>query len=199
MRRDQLPELHYIAPLENIRSIMDRGILSHRRAARIDHQTVALEEVQERRDQRGVPRARPLHHYINLYICARNPMMYKRKEMHARLCVLRINTRVLDWPGVVITDRNAARDFARFLPSPSGLAVIDRDMVFAEDWRHPGDPIAFRRHRGIMCAEVLVPDSVDTDQIAGAYVSCPEAASALRRLAPELRITVNSHLFFADI
>jgi ssDNA thymidine ADP-ribosyltransferase, DarT len=199
MSRDQLVELHYITPIANISSILERGILSHQRAARILHETVALEEVQERRDRRAVPRGRPLHHYVNLYMCARNPMMYRRKEFHAQLCVLRIGTRVLDWPGVIITDRNAARGIARFLPSPSGLGAVDHALVFAEDWRHPGDLIALDNHRGIKCAEVLVPDVIDSSQIVGAYASCSQSASALRRLAPDLEVTVNSHIFFADV
>src|SRR5712691_2607983 len=51
--------------------------------------------------------------YVNLYLCARNPILYKRQSRHAELCVLRIDPRVLDLPGVVVTDGNAASAYVR--------------------------------------------------------------------------------------
>lgn len=50
-----------------------------------------------------VPGGRPLHEYVNLYFCARNPMLFRIKDLHLELCVLQIDTNVLDLPGVVIT------------------------------------------------------------------------------------------------
>ena len=49
MRRDELEELHYITPLENLPSIMKHGILSHRQAEKISHKSVAMTEIQKRR------------------------------------------------------------------------------------------------------------------------------------------------------
>jgi len=77
MRREELEELHYISPIVNVSSILTHGILSHRRASKLPHQSVAMPEIQDRRRKVQVPKARPLHEYVNLYICARNPMMYK--------------------------------------------------------------------------------------------------------------------------
>ena len=56
-----------------------------------------------------------LHEYANLYLCARNPMLYKRRESHGTLCVLRVSTDVLDLPGVVLTGGNAASDYTAFM------------------------------------------------------------------------------------
>jgi len=102
----------------------------------------------------------------------------------------------LDLPNVVITDQNAASDYCRFMPSPGGLAVVDRDMVFADDWRHAGNPTAYYRHRSVKCAEVLVPDVVPAKYVLGAYASGPIAEEALGECAPELSVTVNAHIFF---
>ena len=49
MRRDELDELHYIAPLSNILSIFRLGILSHRGAEKVAHESVAMQEIQDRR------------------------------------------------------------------------------------------------------------------------------------------------------
>lgn len=196
MNRDELSELHYITPIANLASIMQRGILSNRRVAKFPHQSVAKPEVQDLRAKVCVPGGRALHEYANLYICARNPMLYKRQDVHKSLCVLRIKTSVLDLPGVVITDQNAASDYRRFLPSPTGLSLIDRNMVFAEYWTHPGDYITEWRHKSVKCAEVLVPNLVDPTYIFGAYVSNAESSEALAQQAPGLQVTINAHLFF---
>ena len=108
MRRDDLPELHYIAPIANLASIRQNGILSHKRASKVQHTSVAMREMQERREKVVVPGGRPLHEYVNLYVCARNKMLFKIKGKHAELCVLRITVDILDLPGVVVSDQNAS-------------------------------------------------------------------------------------------
>lgn len=196
MTRDELEELHYITPVANVRSILNRGILSHKLAAELDHKSVAMHEIQDRRTNVVVPGGRPLHEYANLYICARNPMLYKRHEQHRSLSVLRIHTDVLDIAGAVIADSNASSDYARFSASPGGLGLIDQSLIFATYWTHPDDPIAEWRHKAAKCAEVLIPDRVPVRYIAGAYASCEKARDELASVAPDIEVILNPRLFF---
>jgi len=99
MKRDELQELHFITPIENVPSILELGILSHHRATQLQHRSIAMREIQDRRTSVVVPGAgRKLHEYANLYLCGRNPMLYKRR--HDAICVLAVSTDVLDLPGV---------------------------------------------------------------------------------------------------
>jgi len=200
MKRNELEELHYITTIRNVPSIMAKGILSHKRVGKINHNSVAMEVIQERREKKVVPGGRPLHEYVNLYINSRNKMMYKvlcgAKIQHADLCVLRVNTEILDLPDVVVVNQNAASDYAGFYPSPGGLRKIDRDLVFAEYWTHPNNPIEELLHGSIMCSEVLVPNRIDPGLIMGAYVSCTNAKEALEAIGVDIPVTINSHLFF---
>src|SRR5664279_3007681 len=50
VQRERVTELHFIAPLDNLRSIMTHGVLSHRLAQSVRHTSIALPEVQERRN-----------------------------------------------------------------------------------------------------------------------------------------------------
>lgn len=195
MRRDELKELHYITPIANVPSILRDGILSHTLVARLPHMSIAMQEVQTRRAQIVLPNGRRLHDYVNLYFHARNPMMYKRKDGHEALCVLIISTDVLDLAGAIITDRNAAAN-PRFMRSPQGVATLDKGKVFAEDWRHPGNPSAYFDHKAVKCAETLIPDRVESRYIVGAYTSCKKSANMLRGLAPTLPVVVDGHMFF---
>ncbi len=86
----RIKELQCIMPLDNIPSVLEHGILSYERAAKLKHHSVAMPEVQDLRDKKQVPRGLKLHQYANLYFHARNPMLYKRKNED--ICVLRIST-----------------------------------------------------------------------------------------------------------
>jgi len=174
---------------------MKHGILSHKEAGRLEHASVADQKIQDRREPRKVPGGLPLHHYVNLYFNARNPMMYKRLAKCSQLCVLQISMEVLRLPGVVISDGNASSDYTQFGDYPNMLESIRWNLVFAERW-DVGDQIERWERKRIVCAEVLVPKSVDPRFICGAYVSCEEAQLELKHVASGLVIVVNRRLFF---
>ena len=191
----RVTELHCIMPMGNIGAVLDQGILSYERAARLPHHSVALQPVQDRRDKKHVPGGLKLHQYANLYFHARNPMLFKRLAELNALCVLRVSTDVLALPGVVITGENAASDYVRFL-APAQWRLLEWDDIFALDWRHPGDQIAYWRHKSRKCAEVLVPHQVEARFVIGAYVVDAAAQARLVALGCALPIAVNPGLFF---
>jgi hypothetical protein len=181
-------------PIENVPSVLQHGILSHERALKLAHHSVAMQEVQDRRDQKQVPGGLKLHQYANLYFHARNPMLYKRRDRAAELCVLRVSIDVRHVQGVVFTDCNASSDYVRFL-HPSQWVLLDFGDIYAMDWRHPNDPIAYYRHRSRKCAEVLVPHCVEPRFLTGAY-AVNDAAAKLVSSGFGLPVTVDSALFF---
>lgn len=196
MQRADLKELHYITPITNLKTIQTLGILSHNRVSKIHHDSIAKQEVQERRANRKIPNGLYLHDYVNLYFNARNPMMFLRQDEHLNICVLRISTNILNLKDVVLSDMNAAKDFVLFAPSPGGLAKINSDLVFAQRWNNHPTPQENDRHKGIMCAEVLVPKRVDPSFIVGVYASCPQAKEKIEALELGVAVTINGRLFF---
>ena len=199
MERGELRELHYIAPIVNLASIARYGILSHARAARVvpDHESVADETVQGRRAGKRLPSGRALHEYANLYLNARNPMLYRRcHEGRTRdLCVLRIDVRVLDRPGAYVADRNAASDSAGIRQAPDGLAEIERSEAFAYDWRRD-DALAQQDARAKTMAEALIPDRVPPDRVAGAYVVDRRHGERVGEEWPALPCTIEPDVYF---
>jgi hypothetical protein len=125
-------------------------------------------------------------------------MMYFLKDRHRELCVLAVSPDILDIPGTIISGQNASRGYTLFKAAPDGLAMIDKDRVFAKSWKH-GDAIEEYEHKGIMCAEILVPDEVDPCHIMRAYVSSTESQGDLEQVLgtpPKLEIVPKSQLFF---
>lgn len=192
----RITELHCIMPMDNIPSVLEHGILSYERAARLRHRSVAMQPVQERRDQKQVPGGMKLHQYANLYFHARNPMLFKRKDEADSLCILTVSTNVLKLPGTVISDQNAASDYVRFL-DPGQWKLLPLDDIYAMDWRHPDDQIAYWRHKARKCAEVLVRDRVEPRYLTGAHVLSDDAAVRLKRLGFALTVKVSPELFFS--
>lgn len=192
----RVTELHNIMPLRNLASVRLLGILSHKEAARLPHADVSMQEVQEKRDTVTVPNGLALHEYANLYFCARNPMMYKRQSETYNLCVLRVSSDVFTLNGVVFTDQNAASPYVRFYRVQDGIAGMNFDMIYADDWRHPNDQVAYWRHRSVKCAEVLVPNVVEPRFITGAYVYDTSVQGQVAGLWPGLPTVVNKAIFF---
>ena len=57
--------LYNIQAIDNIPSIMQRGLLSNEKASRIKHKSIAMQEIQERREAVLIPNGMPLHRYAN--------------------------------------------------------------------------------------------------------------------------------------
>jgi hypothetical protein len=203
MDRSEIEQLCCIQPIANLPSIAALGILSHNAAQAIEHVDISMADVQDLRADKHVPDARLphshwrlLHDYANLYFCPRNPMLFKRLNLHRQLAVLRLRVEVVDLPDVVIADGNAASGATRFGTVGEGLARIDKDVSYAEWWVHE-DPYEHAEHKRRMCAEVLVPDRVPPEYIFGAYVSCEEGATACAAHVLPWPAEINRYIFFS--
>jgi len=189
----RVTELQCIMPIANIASVLQHGILSHERASKLAHHSVAMQEMQDRRDIKIVPGGLRLHQYANLYFHARNPMLFKRRAED--VCVLRVSRRILELQGAVITDQNAASGYVRFC-APDQWGLLDFDDIYARSWTHPDDEIRGYRHKSRKCAEVLIPHSVLPNMIAGAYVPDSGSAGRLAQQGFTLPVVVDPDFFF---
>jgi len=198
VRPSDLQELHYITHLDNVPSIRANGLLSHARATRIAHNSVAMEVIQERRERVHIPNGLPLHQYVNMYFNARNCMMSKvlyDGTDHRTLGVVSIKPAVLDLPGAVIADRNASRSYVSFGTTDEMLPQLDHDTIFLR-WWHDDNLFEKDRKKGAMCAEVLVPDQVPPEYIRGVWVSCEETVQRMTALDLDIKFKANPYLFF---
>ena len=195
MNRCDVAELHFITYIENVPSILKKGILSHNISRNINFCDISESGVQERRAKKKIPGTnKSLHDYANLYFDAHNPMLSKRRSQNDKICVLRINNKVLDIDGVIITDQNAARE-CWFKTVDEGLPLLNKEEIYATFWIDNNDLIKEDKQKGIKCAEVLVPDRVHPDYIFGAYVANSVAFDNLCNLS-NINGIIKSELFF---
>ena len=195
MNRCDVAELHFITYIENVPSILDKGILSHNLSQRTNFCDISESGVQKLRAKKKIPGTnRSLHDYANLYFDAHNPMLSARRSENDKICVLRIKNIVLNIDSVIITDKNAARE-CWFKTVDEGLPLLNKEEIYATFWTDDNDPIKEYKQKGIKCAEVLVPDRVHSDYIIGAYVANSVAFGTLCNL-PDINVIITRELFF---
>jgi hypothetical protein len=196
VRRSNVKELQYITGVRNLSSILELGILSHDEAAKIPHDDVSMPVVQAKRAKVRVPNGLRLHAYANVYFDARNPMMYYLTcNGHKDLVVLRVSSDILDLPGAVLTDGNAASLGTRFLAAPEGLGELDASRIYAVSWNH-SDIFEKAERKRARCAEVLVPNHILPEYVFGCYTRNADMAAKCRESSAEWEVGINKHVYF---
>lgn len=193
--RVQKQSVYNIQPIGNIPSVIHYGILSYNRVAEMKHESIAMSEVQNRRDSVHIPNGGSLHSYANAYFDPRNPMMYKRQSMAQSLCVLAISAAVLDFEGTVISDGNAASEYSRFYSPEEGISKLDFIRIYNEWWTDD-DPYEQLKRKRVKCAEILVPREIPYKYIVGAVVVSEQARNELELRGFQKKIIVRPKVFF---
>lgn len=195
MEKTKQNGLYNIQAIDNIPSIMQRGLLSNERARKIKHTSIAMEEVQQRRDIIYIPNGLELHQYANVYFDPRNPMLSARRDENENICILKFDSCILDFEGVVVSDRNASSSYAGFYPPEIGLNEIDFKLVYASYWTDE-DHYAYLKKKSIKCAEVLVPYEIPYDYVICAAVINERAKQKLEHIGFDKKIMIEPRLFF---
>lgn len=189
-------EFHNIQPVENIDLILSYGILSYNQASKLPHKSIAMANLQNIRDNKRIPDGFLIHHYACLYFDARNPMLYKRINEGENLCVFRVSKEIDTIQGVVFSDQNASSHYARFYSPGEGYERLDFDAIYATDWRHEEDQIAYWRHKSKKCAEVLVPHEVPVAFITGIYTFNKNMRQYIQKRCSQIPVIIRPDLFF---
>jgi hypothetical protein len=188
MERQKVTYFSYITVTETLPSILQRGVLSFERAQRIPHRSIALDDVQARREARVLRNGRALHSYANVYFWARNAMMYSRRHLDD-ICVVRISSDILDIDGAYYTTRNAGAGDCDFHPFLGAFDHLDEAEIYVRGWEG-------RDERQKMQAEVLIPDVIPPQYLECVYVRSERHRQLARQLAAPLDVRVYPGLFF---
>ncbi len=205
MRREAITELHYIAPIENLESIFEKGILSHNDATQFKKADVSMQGVQDRRAHKVIPatamgQARKIHDCTNVYFNAKNPMLSCRRKEKESICVLRLKPGLLDLPNAVVSDSNAATNDARFFKAAEGLNHLADGILYGQYWTSMTDDALTKQRNGqLRCAELLLPHAIHPSYIGGMFVTSEAVKQAVLAKFPAgcpVEVTVRPSFFF---
>ncbi len=198
MQKLDIRELYYITHIDNLPSILTRGVYSHEKIeAEGVHSTHIYDaDIVNRRNQITAPDKRSLWSYVNLYFQPRNAMMYRvvHEKDAKNLAVVGVNKRVLNEQGVFITDGNAAHETTQFHSPSKGLEVLRQQWsIIQNDWWNRDDG----SKRKIM-AECLIPEHVKTEYIQTIYVANNSVQDTVKGKIGNSHVTVSSEpdMFF---
>jgi len=185
--------LYNITRIGNLPSIIEKGILSQNEcdSQRVTHQSFALASVQEKRDSKVVPNGLSIHDYACLYFDPRNKAMFhlRHNDTHfSEICILVLGgIELLNVEGAVISDMNAAAAMVNFYPA-NDVTVLNFDRIYAKYWTHPENPSDERLHGYQKCAELLIPNRIDSSHILGAYVQSQEMGDQIIGMCQKVKV-----------
>ena len=139
LERADLEELHYIAAVENLASILERGILCYNLVAKLQlaHRSVADPDVQARRNKK-VPQGFALHDYVNLYKFAKrwtHPDDYVEQLKHgSAMCAEVLVPQIveLQYVETLYVANVQARATVLEAATIAGIPVVVRPYLFFE-------------------------------------------------------------------
>jgi hypothetical protein len=190
-----IKSLYYITHVDNLPSILERGILSHQRMIdeNVPYTPIYDAQIVTRRQSRMTPDNKSLWEYANLFFQARNPMMYRviLESDKSQIAVLAVNRQVLRIPELFIATGNAASAESAILPFKDGCDSLDWKALNSE-WWIPEDG----SKRRIM-AECLIPAVVPPHHIHTIYVANVQSADSIRKkVPPSVSVVPEPHMFF---
>ena len=200
----KIKSLYYITHIDNLPSILERGILSHERIETEGTQCVSMfkgktdtkNNTNKRRKVKPQQGKKNLLNYANLFFQPRNPMMYRAifETGEDKLAVLEVADTILNEPGVIIADGNATEELTQFHSGVQGLNKLQQQkkIIQSEWWKNPDGS-----KRKIM-AECLVPDRVKPECIRSIIVAKDELKNWVSGIVdnPRLLIDCQPNIFF---
>lgn len=194
----RIKNLYYITHINNIPSILRRGVLSHERVEveQVQPTRIYDEQIISSRQKKTTPDGKSLWNFANFYFKPRNPMLYRvicEKPME-EIAVLALRADILKQPGVFVTNGNAASMLTQIFPASQLNEVIAQiAKVIDQEWWKEEDGTK----RKIM-AEVLVPDEVQPEYIDSIYVASHQSADKVKQMIGQsaLPIIPQPDMFF---
>ncbi|TKJ42676.1 Appr-1-p processing protein [candidate division TA06 bacterium B3_TA06] len=190
--------LYYIAHINNLPSILKRGILSHDQVEAQDIQFTPIYDAQivSSRRHRLAPNGKSLWSFANLYFQPRNPMLYRvlNTKSPENIIVLSVRPDILNRKDTFVSTGNAAHSLSEILPPSEFARIIPqiRENINIEWWKEEDGS-----KRTIM-AECLVPDEIAPDMIQTIYVASHEAKERNKEILQQtdLPIVPSPKMFF---
>ena len=195
----KLRGLYYITHINNLPSILQKGILCHRRIQEegIDFTPIYDAQIVASRKEKTVAEGRSLWDFVNLYFQPRNAMLYRvlffsgvNKE---DIIIIGLKSSILEKENIFVTTGNAASPNTEIIPSINVKKYLKsiREKTDKEWWASADGS------KREMMAECLVPEKIAPEYISEIYVPNDVARSEVKKMSGErIPIIPEPELFF---
>lgn len=199
----KLRGLYYITHIDNIPSILNRGILCHKKVLedKIQYKPIYDKNIISKRENMKTPDGRSLWEFANLYFQPRNAMLYRIVNFGGinmeDIVIIGLKSTILNRHDILITNGNAASNYTEILN-------IKEARKHVQSIRRRADKTWWAFEDGSkreLMAECLVPNSVSPEYISEIYVPTSESSKKLTSLlkGKDISIIVQPELFFLPL
>lgn len=181
IQKTGIQNLFYITHINNIVSILEKGILSHESIEnnQLKPTTIYNSQIVDNRSRRIVCENKSLWKFANLYFQPRNAMLYSISKNYPiyEIAIISIKPDILHEKDIWIATGNAAHNDSEIIPIDEGVNILGQiKKETNKEWWSNEDG----SKRKIM-AECLVPDKIFPSYIQTIYVPCEKANEDLRK------------------
>jgi len=188
----KLRGVYYITHIDNLPSILDKGILCHKRIEeeKIQFTPIYDAEIVESRKNIKMPDNKTLWDFANLYFQPRNAMLYRVVFFSGKniddIIIIGVKSGILQRSDIFVTTGNAASPHSNILSASEAKKSIKniREQTDKEWWASEDGS-----KRELM-AECLAPHKVSPEDIEEIYVATSNGLKKVKKLLGEHRIPV---------
>ena len=198
MNISYINSLYYITHIRNLPSILKQGILSHKKVEElnISYTPIYDTEIVSQRKNKATSEKDSLWEYANLYFQPRNPMMYRviHETDTKEIAIIGIRPEILQTPGTLISDGNAASNPTKFFSANEGTKILKKQWkIIQNDWWNIDDG----SKRKIM-SECLIPEQIDSKYIHSIFIAGQTVKKKVESIIglSSIPIIPDSHMFF---
>lgn len=184
--------LYHITDIDNLQSILLRGILSHQyiQSQNFSYTDISDSQVQQLRSKKKIEDI-PLHQYVPLYFNPKNPMLFVRRHRQSRLIIIGIDPLILFQPNTIFSDGNAACENTLFYQDLNHLSCLNWRIIRQNSsWSNQPDG------KRIRCAEVLVYPKISISRILKIFCYSQQILTQIKNMGCNQPIEINSNLYF---
>jgi O-acetyl-ADP-ribose deacetylase (regulator of RNase III) len=193
-------ELYYITHFNNLPSILEKGILCHRKVEeeKINFTPIYDAEIVSSRKEREVADGRSLWDFANLYFQPRNAMLYRVVFSSGinieDILIIGLKSNILNRSDIYVTNGNAASSNTEFfsLNNDNAQKLLET-IIKKTDKKWWASEDGSKRE---LMAECLVPDKVSPDYISEIYVPNENALNKVKKIYPTMSVIPEPELFF---
>jgi len=189
--------LFYTAHLDNIKSILELGILSHNIAHSkgVVNVDISMQQVNERRNRIEPTLGGNIHDFAPLYINPKNPMLYYlcANGQRENLILLKVTPQILLADNVAFSDGNAAVRTTNFYTNIDDFNKLNWTIIKDNYWTNYPDG------KRIKCSEVLVQDKIPIYYVTNIFTYSEATLEKILPLFPNhlgIETYINKQLFF---
>lgn len=195
----KLRGLYYITHIDNLPSILEKGILCHREveARQIKFTPIYDKEIVANRKEKNLPDGKNLWDFANLYFQPRNAMLYRviffSGVKPEDIIIIGIKNSIMEnKKNVYITTGNAASPLTNIIPYNEAQKYLKsiKEKVDKEWWA-----LDDGSKRELM-AECLVPDCIEREYISEIYVSNDRALAKVKEICNDTIPVIPEPEFF---